>query len=286
MDVKPLPTSQGSSDPPNIELNIPTKTRMTIGGQPIPVRPVIRRANTYDMPRVICFDHAFPLADHKTSLLAEAVINAAKHLGPSAAIIHERLLSDDAYVLGMSIIPDFRMSNFRLKFKEFADASVKQMYSFAKFPDGQFCASIGKLLNDHSYVFPPKTSVLTFDVGRPYAHPAIIATLREILFGARPAVRFPRSYFVDQEAALKAYQLGEEATSINFHGNTFEGTFRVHMASLDRIRNDDPETYAGFTAWLYDEASGESSTSLANSGQAVPIAAISAAEARKNFVQA
>ncbi|KAI0058290.1 hypothetical protein BV25DRAFT_1919490 [Artomyces pyxidatus] len=259
--------------------------KMKIRDQTSPiVQKAISITNKIEMPRFMCFDSAFPLADRRPFLLAAAVARSAKSIGPTADFIAKRVESDDEYAAGISVIPEYRMSNFRGKVKDLADSGVKAGYKFSRFPDNKFSETIGKLLKEHSYIYPGNPLTEVYEEGRPYCHEAIIEVLRGVLFGAKPLVKFSRENFLNksgkpqmpqslvalaataEQAALKVYQLGETAVKIDFDSNIFETTFSVHMETLEELREEDEEVYQMIMEHLYEQASGASTRSMARSG--------------------
>ncbi|KAI0054642.1 hypothetical protein BV25DRAFT_1922508 [Artomyces pyxidatus] len=277
--------------------------RPTLRGQDDRVAEVLSLASATEVPKFVCFQDAFPLADDRVPYYRMALTKVAKHLKEWDVL--ERLENDPSYVSDMAIIPEARMSIFRGKVRDKAVAGVKLLYHFALFPENEFVAIVAKLLEDQRYIYPGDEAKKTIQDDSPYCHAAIIAVIYESFFGGDAVKKFPVEFYpvsprtgkrqlpksmvafsaTVNEAALKAYQMGPTAVKVELKGDVFDDVYSVHLATLDQIYSDDSEVYDGLMTYLYDEAShglgAPGPSTSARRGSTKPITIITANMAKR-----
>ncbi|KAI0059394.1 hypothetical protein BV25DRAFT_1918622 [Artomyces pyxidatus] len=235
------------------------------------VAEVLSYPSATEMPKFVCFVDAFPLADDRIPLYQKALVKGAKFL--KAHMIKERLEVDVSYVERMAIIPKARVSILRGKVWDKAAAGVKMHYQFASYPAQEFTSIIAKLLEGQRYIYPGDHIKKTIEEDGAYCHAAIIATIYESFFGGEAIRKFPEEYYpistrtkhrqlpksmvvfaaTANDAALKAYQMGPTAVKVDFRSDHFDNIYSVHLATLDKIRDVDAETYNGLMTYLYKQ---------------------------------
>ncbi|KAI0055547.1 hypothetical protein BV25DRAFT_1921740 [Artomyces pyxidatus] len=280
------------------------KGRPTLADQFERVANVISYTCATEVPKFVCFEDAFPLADDRVPLYRKALIKGAK--ATKSRTILARLESELSYVEKMAIIPEGRVSIFRGKVRDRAAAGVKMHYKFSSFPPNDFTNIIGKLLEDRRHIFPGDAVKKTIEDERPYCHSSLIYIIHESFFGGNPIKKFPVEYYplsaktkkrqlpksmvalaaTANEAALMAYRMGPTAVKIVFYGDTFDNVYGVHIATLDSIYDNDPETYDGLMTYLYEQVSGEASavgpsSSSRRGDQVRPISIVTANMAKR-----
>ncbi|KAI0063047.1 hypothetical protein BV25DRAFT_1915381 [Artomyces pyxidatus] len=286
------------------KFNMGDKGRPMLAGQFERVANVISYTCATEVPKFVCFQDAFPLADDRIPLYRTALMKGAR--ATKLRTIFARLESETAYVEKMAIIPEGRVSIFRGKVRDKAAAGVKMHYRFSSFPAHDFTGIISKLLENRRHIFPGDAVKRTIEEERPYCHSSIIYIIHESFFGGNPVKKFPVEYYplsprtkkrqlpksmvalaaTANEAALMAYRMGPTAVKIAFYGDTFDDVFSVHLATLDSIYDDDAEIYDGLMTYLYEQASGEASragpSSLSRRGEQIrPISIITANMAKR-----
>ncbi|KAI0040840.1 hypothetical protein FA95DRAFT_1611468 [Auriscalpium vulgare] len=257
----------------------PKGGRMTIGDQPLDVQAVIREACAKEMPAAICFKNAFPLSDRREALLLDVLINSAKKLKKKNIV--SRLEKDPAYVTLMCQVPEWRISNYRLKFKEAAEHIVQDRYELDAIDSKRYVKIMKRVLRPKSrlYIFPGELPNMVFQKGGPFCHRAVIDVIRQAVFGPKASPRFPRAMYVALarnkkqrpelprpmvalactaiDAGLCAYQLSPTVSSKNdFKADVYTKVYDEHMARLRRLERKHPEAYHNLMADLYAFASG------------------------------
>ncbi|KAI0059398.1 hypothetical protein BV25DRAFT_1918433 [Artomyces pyxidatus] len=271
--------------PGRTKFNLGDHGRPTLGDQYDGVANVISYTCATEVPKFVCFQDAFPLADDRIPLFRAALMKGARAL--KSRVILARLESETSYVEKMAIIPEGRMSIFRGKVRDKAAAGVKMHYKFATFPAREFTVIIGKLLEDRRHIFPGDAVRKTIEEENPYCHPAILYIIHESFFGGNPVKKFPVEYYpvsprtkkrqlpksmvafaaTANEAALMAYRMGPTPVKIPFYGDTFDDVYSVHLATLDQIYKDDAEVFDGLMTYLYEQTSGEATAASGSSSR-------------------
>ncbi|KAI0054278.1 hypothetical protein BV25DRAFT_1957721 [Artomyces pyxidatus] len=199
--------------------------------------------------------------------------------------VTERLLVDEQHAAEMNVIPDARMSTLRFKIKDLTDHIIQAQYEMFRYPADEFTTIVNNLVTTRRYIYPGDAVTDDLDEGRPYCHPFIIAILKASIYGPKAFFKLPRATYQNEktgrlqapaplvalaataaEAGLKAFQLGPTATKIDFKGDHYEFTYKVHLGSLEKIRRLDEEAYEGLLGKLYDDACGTQSSSAEPSG--------------------
>ncbi|THH13985.1 hypothetical protein EW146_g6294 [Bondarzewia mesenterica] len=187
--------------------------RWSISDQDRRVHKVLTRTASKELPKILCFENAFPLADIRGTLLRSALVRVATELGQD--VIKEQLLADTAYVEVMGKIPEGRMSNFCLDLKKITMKSVKTSYELAKIPVNKYVAILWELLKEPTYL---------------YIFPGRIHEIHSTLDG---------------------FKLGLDRTKVDLRTETYVEHYRNHMATLKQLRDEDIEVYHDLMAHLY-----------------------------------
>ncbi|KAI0037999.1 hypothetical protein FA95DRAFT_1578462 [Auriscalpium vulgare] len=251
-----------------------TRGHMLLKAQNERVRNVLRRALKTHLPRKMCFDNMYPQPAERHAFLREVVISAA--VAAQDNDIVARLRTDNEYVSAMLKIPEARMSNFRGKLKDAADAVVRSAYRIDHFPPARHVHIVKWLVaeQDRLYIFPGDPVASTYNDTRPFCNDGIINVLRSSFFGPRAIATFKEQDYNEGheepqlpdamvaaaaaavEAALRAYLMGREPVHIDFSGNQFIRAYLDHVSTLRQLRFDHRMAYDAVMEELYRVAAG------------------------------
>ncbi|KAN0109460.1 hypothetical protein V8E52_009254 [Russula decolorans] len=128
------------------------QTRIRLMSQPTIVRLVLQDA-IENMHAFLLFRHAFPDPDLVVEGAKAALTRAARARFPGAARVHERLLSDEEYILNMTIIPHARIPIIRNSVKDRCSAMVAAEY-MALDPLINIADLVAKEMENYNYIYP------------------------------------------------------------------------------------------------------------------------------------
>ncbi|KAN0118798.1 hypothetical protein V8E52_004909 [Russula decolorans] len=128
------------------------RTRIRLMSQPTIVQLVLQDA-IENMHAFLLFRHAFPDPDLVVEGAKAALTRAARARFPGAARVHERLLSDEEYILNMTVIPRARIPIIRNSVKDRCSAMVAAEY-MALDPLINIADLVAKEMENYNYIYP------------------------------------------------------------------------------------------------------------------------------------
>ncbi|KAI0055026.1 hypothetical protein BV25DRAFT_1843244 [Artomyces pyxidatus] len=261
---------------------------VSVGPQEVPVKRVLKQANTKEITRIMATNHFMP-ADltYRDELIREALIDAADLLGEVA--VSARLCAEKPYAKKMGSLTPTRMSIIRGELRKNAIKVIERDYNFAAYgPPDKLALGIAELTKgpEYEHIFPgshlpPKRD---YDEDAPFCHPAIINAISRSHFGRKAYVRFPAKVYassiatgsaskepelpaplvafhtVSVYASLLEYQGGIYSPlgfDCNAQGPTTNSwAYDKHMETLVELRRDFPDSYHTLMHYLYMKAAG------------------------------
>ncbi|KAI0310831.1 hypothetical protein OF83DRAFT_824743 [Amylostereum chailletii] len=169
------------------------------------VAAVIKVANTFDMPRVMMWDHPMPQRPQRDTFISVAVQHAARRAG--FPLIGDRIRADGMYERLIISNTIHRMSNFRGSLKiKVAMLNVLSTFELEHVHGPALATAILSLTtptatNDDNYACVYPFVNHKPDLTKPFCAPAIIEFLDSAFFhGPRAVCVFPREFYTSSIA--------------------------------------------------------------------------------------
>jgi len=248
----------------------------------------------------LVFYHAFPDASVALAKTRDALTRAARARSPGAMAIHNRLLSDEEYLLNMSVIPRARIPIIRKGIKARCSALVAAEYNVV--PSITIEDLVAKEVKLYNWIYPVARVGTSVDDrllkrSQPYRNERIIKVIRSVYFtgGVTSFARrfdhlFPR--YRDSQGVMKpevpeamvalvataVYSAvfdwrGGKKDSIDFTTDAYIDVYDGNANTLKSMRVEHPNKFHTMMADIYAKVS-----STVGSTTTVPIADISIEE--------